>query len=212
MTHHVSGRAIARAGLAAVAAMAAPGLANAHHPMGGATPSTLMEGLLSGLGHPVLGPDHLAFIVGIALLMAASRRWASLPLVFVALLVPGVLAHGAGIAIGPAELYVALSVLLIGLALLVEPRLPSIAGTAAVALAGFCHGYAFGETIVGAEATPLLAYLAGLSVALMVLTAVIAYAARSIFAGETAPASLRLAAGAVLVAAGGALTMAGMAA
>ena len=27
--------------------------------MGGKTPSTFAEGLLSGLGHPVIGPDHL---------------------------------------------------------------------------------------------------------------------------------------------------------
>ena len=37
--------------------------AEAHHVMGGRMPSTFMEGLLSGLGHPVVGLDHLAFIV-----------------------------------------------------------------------------------------------------------------------------------------------------
>ena len=35
--------------------------AAAHHPMGGTPPSTFVEGLLSGFGHPVIGPDHLAF-------------------------------------------------------------------------------------------------------------------------------------------------------
>src|SRR5215510_12231222 len=30
----------------------------AHHVMGGKTPSTFVEGLLSGVGHPVIGPDH----------------------------------------------------------------------------------------------------------------------------------------------------------
>src|SRR5262249_57584778 len=37
----------------------------AHHMMGGRTPSTFMEGLLSGLGHPVIGLDHLAFLLAV---------------------------------------------------------------------------------------------------------------------------------------------------
>ena len=37
----------------------------AHHPFGGETPRTIAEGLLSGLGHPVIGLDHLAFTVAI---------------------------------------------------------------------------------------------------------------------------------------------------
>ena len=34
--------------------------AYAHHPMGGVTPSSFGEGLLSGIGHPIIGLDHLA--------------------------------------------------------------------------------------------------------------------------------------------------------
>ena len=48
----------------------------AHHPMGGATPSTFTEGLLSGLGHPIIGLDHLAFVIGVglmALMLPAGR-------------------------------------------------------------------------------------------------------------------------------------------
>ncbi|MET0472193.1 MAG: HupE/UreJ family protein, partial [Xanthobacteraceae bacterium] len=39
--------------------------ASAHHVMGGRTPTTFVEGFLSGLGHPVIGPDHLAFLLAI---------------------------------------------------------------------------------------------------------------------------------------------------
>src|SRR5260370_4808082 len=37
----------------------------AHHVMGGEIPSTFIEGLLSGIGHPIIGPDHLAFLLAI---------------------------------------------------------------------------------------------------------------------------------------------------
>ena len=39
----------------------------AHHPMGGEVPQTFWHGLLSGFGHPVIGIDHLAFVVAIGL-------------------------------------------------------------------------------------------------------------------------------------------------
>lgn len=59
----------------------------AHHPMDGAVPTSAWEGLLSGLAHPVLGLDHLAFLIAAALLAAWSgvSRWrgASLVLAFV---------------------------------------------------------------------------------------------------------------------------------
>lgn len=44
----------------------------AHHPLGGETPVTFMHGLLSGVGHPVIGLDHLAFIVAAGVLGACQ--------------------------------------------------------------------------------------------------------------------------------------------
>src|SRR5258708_8698214 len=44
----------------------------AHHVMGGATPATFAQGLLSGLGHPVIGLAHLAFLLAVGLAVAAS--------------------------------------------------------------------------------------------------------------------------------------------
>ena len=45
----------------------------AHHVMGGKTPSTFREGILSGLGHPVIGIDHFAAVVAVGCLAAAHR-------------------------------------------------------------------------------------------------------------------------------------------
>src|SRR5258708_36682587 len=39
----------------------------AHHVMGGTTPSTPVEGLLAGIGHPIIGPDHLAFLLAVGI-------------------------------------------------------------------------------------------------------------------------------------------------
>ena len=64
-------------------ALAAP--AYAHHPMGGTTPTTFTEGLLSGFGHPVLGLDHLAALVVVGLLASrAGKGWYLLPSLWIA--------------------------------------------------------------------------------------------------------------------------------
>ena len=39
--------------------LASPALA--HQPMGGVVPETLLHGLMSGVGHPIIGLDHFAF-------------------------------------------------------------------------------------------------------------------------------------------------------
>jgi len=68
----------------AFTAVAAP--AFAHHPLAGQSMETFTHGLLSGIGHPLLGFDHLFFVlaVGIAALCTGwailSGRALSMPL------------------------------------------------------------------------------------------------------------------------------------
>lgn len=154
----------------------------AHHPMGGQTPATLTQGLLSGLGHPVIGLDHLAFILGIGLLAAVGGFGPLLPLAFVAAMSGGLALHLAGLDLPGVELAVATSALLIGLAVArprnVERLLDQTQWSEALvfALAGLFHGYALAESIIGAEATPLAGYVAGLLLCQATL-ALLAYAA-----------------------------------
>ena len=57
--------------------------ASAHHPMGGRVPSNFFEGFMSGLAHPVIGLDHLAFIVAVGLFAAVKPQGFLIPLFFV---------------------------------------------------------------------------------------------------------------------------------
>lgn len=154
-----------RFALAAAAAALASGPALAHHPMGGALPLTLGQGLLSGLGHPVIGPDHLAAVLAAGLLAAAAGATALLPLAFVLASLAGVGLHLALVDLPLAETLVAVSVVAFGLALLAQrlPRRWGVFLAAAFAAVGIVHGYAYGESIVGAEPAPLYAYLLGLA-------------------------------------------------
>jgi urease accessory protein len=140
--------------------------AAAHHPMGGAMPQTLWQGFASGIGHPVIGLDHLAFLLAAGVLAAALPRGEALRAIagFLAAGMVGLALHMAGIGLGMTEALVAASVLLAGLALLVAKRVSARALLLGFALAGLFHGHAFAEAVIGAEATPIIAYLSGLAV------------------------------------------------
>ena len=169
--------AITRSGsIALLLSMAATAPAFAHHPMGGETPQTFMNGLLSGLGHPIIGLDHLAAVVGVGILAGLAARGIVPVLAFSAAVIAGVVVHLAGIGLPAGEFLVGLSTLVIGGLVILRSKLSPALAVALFALAGLVHGHALGEAIVGAEPTPVAAYLAGLFVVQSAL-AVAAYAA-----------------------------------
>ena len=147
---------------AAMAALAEP--AFAHHLMGGKMPSTFAEGILSGLGHPVIGIDHFAAVVAVGCLLAAHRAGAALAVAFVAAMMCGVAVHLQAVTVPADEILVALSVIALGAILLRRHDLPLGGALALFVMVGLIHGYALGESIYGAERTPLAAYLVGLAV------------------------------------------------
>ena len=139
------------------------GPAAAHHPFamveGGEM--TALQGLLSGIGHPLLGPDHLLFLVAIGLI--GLRR----PVAWVLPLLAFALGGAVLTQIFPlasslepaAEALVSLSLMvegLIALSLIPAGLLLPVIGM---------HGYLLGGAIVGAESTPLITYFLGLLIA-----------------------------------------------
>lgn len=136
----------------------------AHHVMGGRIPATFGEGILSGLGHPVIGLDHLAAVVAVGCLAAAHRAVIALCIGFVIAMMTGVVLHLYGATLPAAEILVALSVMALGTLMLRGRDMPTGSALVLFAMAGVIHGYALGESIYGAEPTPLYAYLLGLAV------------------------------------------------
>ena len=134
----------------------------AHHVMDGKLPQTFLQGLLSGFGHPVIGVDHLAAIVGVGILAALAGRSAAVVLAFSAAVIAGVGLHLSRIDLPASELFVGLTTLLIGALVILRQSMSAGRALLLFALAGLVHGYALGESIVGAEASPLVAYLLGL--------------------------------------------------
>ncbi|WP_346293711.1 HupE/UreJ family protein [Sphaerothrix gracilis] len=146
----------------------------AHHPFGGSTPDNIVQGFLSGMGHPVIGLDHLAFVITAGLMAVAVGRGLMVPVSFVLASLLGTGLHLMGLNLPAPEFVISASVLAFGalLAMKSQPHTGIVAGLAL--LAGIFHGYAYGEAVVGAEMMPLAAYLLGFATVQMAI-ALLAY-------------------------------------
>ncbi|BCU11876.1 HupE/UreJ family protein [Microcystis aeruginosa] len=142
----------------------------AHHAMAGQTPDNFWNGFLSGLAHPVIGLDHLAFVVASGLIAVGMEQGLLIPLAFAITTLIGTGIHLQGINLLFPEGIVALSVVIFGVVLTLKKGLQTHSNLYTIALAtlamiaGIFHGYAYGESIIGARVAALVAYLIGFTV------------------------------------------------
>ena len=191
----IAGRWTVRTPLLAAALVTIAGFvgpAAAHHPTGGRMPANIVEGFLSGVGHPVIGPDHLAFIVAIGIAAALTPIGARLIAAFVAASLAGVLVHAGRLDIPLSEQVVALSVVAAGAMLAIGRAGSGPLWLALGTVAGLFHGYAFGEAIVGAERGVIGAYLAGITAIASIVAAAFMILTPRFIAPTTAEAPVRL--------------------
>jgi urease accessory protein len=152
--------------IAAASIAATPALA--HHPLAGQPMETFMHGVMSGIGHPVLGFDHLFFVavIGIAALFTSQRFIA--PAAYLVAMLVGCGLMYAGIAMPVKEAMIAVSLLAVGGVVLSGRALGAGTAIALFAAFGLFHGSAFGDAVAaqegGAGAAVLTGYLIGLGV------------------------------------------------
>jgi urease accessory protein len=167
--------------------------AAAHHPTGGRVPATALQGFLSGLGHPVIGVDHLVFVIAVGLLSALKPRGIWIPVAFVLAAIAGTGLHLAGLDLPGTELWISASVLAFGLLLAIPNTVHPGFIVGLGAIAGLFHGYAYGEAIIGADMPALVAYLAGFTVIQLAIALAANRLAQRLLAALTdAPPSLNL--------------------
>lgn len=127
--------------LPAVLACLLPGQALAHE-----ANSLPLGSFLGGLTHPVLGPDHLLAMVSVGVLSAqmGGRALWTVPCTFVGVMAVGGVLGLLDIRVSAAELGIAFSVLILGLAIAADRKLPVGVAMLAVGVFAVFHGYAHG--------------------------------------------------------------------
>jgi urease accessory protein len=151
-----------RSGCALIVGLIAfPATASAHHLMGGKLPASAVEGLLSGLSHPVIGLDHFFVVLAIGILSARMQDRVWIPGAFLLASLLGTAIHLGRIDLAGVQVVIAGSVVCFGAALAARRQGHRLALLVAAFGAGVFHGYTYAESIVGAELTPLVAYLVG---------------------------------------------------
>lgn len=140
----------------------------AHHPLGGLPMETFAHGLLSGVGHPVLGFDHLFFVVAVGILSLFTAQRMLAPAAYIGAMLLGCGLMYAGLQMPLAELVIVASLVVAGGILASGRSFGATPVLALFALFGLFHGSAFGDAVAGQEAgvggAVLLGYLIGLGV------------------------------------------------
>ena len=160
---------------AAATLIAAPAMA--HHPLNGMPMETFAQGVLSGVGHPVLGFDHLFFVALVGMAALFTGRALMAPLAYVAAMLIGCVAAMSGAGLPLAEMAIVGSLLVLGY--LVASGRALTMTSAALIFGGFglFHGTAFAGSILGQEGGASLAVMLGYLIGLGVVQYAIAVAA-----------------------------------
>ncbi|SEW38541.1 urease accessory protein [Cognatiyoonia koreensis] len=144
---------------------ASPALA--HHPLNGMPMETFAHGVLSGVGHPLLGFDHLFFVLamGIAAFFTARRFMA--PAAYIGAMLAGCALTTIGFVLPLTEGVIVASLIVLGGIVLSGRALTVVPAMALFAGFGLFHGAAFGASIAGQEGgvggAVMLGYFIGLA-------------------------------------------------
>ncbi|MEL6266341.1 MAG: HupE/UreJ family protein [Pseudomonadota bacterium] len=194
-----------------VAATLAAGPALAHHPLAGAPMTTFSHGVLSGIGHPLLGVDHLFFVLAVGIASAFTPARLLAPLGYVGGMVAGVALILAGVALPMVEPVIALSLVIVGGLVMSGRSLPVAPLVAVVAVLGLFHGWAFGESLAGAEGGAAMGvtagYLIGLAACQWAIAVAAGHAVTGLLGARAASATAARLSGALVAGAGAFLVL-----
>jgi urease accessory protein len=142
MQHKIPGALLAIVPLAALFSLL-PQAALAHITQGA------MGGFTSGFEHPLTGPDHLLamFAVGVWGAQMGGRAVWTLPVTFPLIMVLGGIAGMLHLPIPDIELGIALSIIVLGSAILFAWHPVELIALLVIAVFAICHGYAHGAEL-----------------------------------------------------------------
>ena len=134
-----------------------------HHPLNGGLMTNFYDGFLSGVGHPILGLDHLIFIIGVGLISYLSSKLLNYSVSFIGGTFIGLFSILFGFYLPFYEIIISFTLLLLGYLILVKDQV-RYKGFLFTTF-GIFHGWAYGaifSTEVKLNLNVLMGYSLGL--------------------------------------------------
>ena len=155
-----------------------PGLVYSHHPLNGGIMESFSDGFLSGIGHPILGLDHLAFIFGIGLFSYISQKFYKFSFSFIVGTLVGLISIYFGFYLPFYEIIVSLTLILLSYVIVSKRGIHS--KVVLFSTFGIFHGWAYGAILLD---KPLLNtnILLGYSLGLFLTQLLIAFLGYQLF-------------------------------
>ena len=119
-----------------------PSIAFSHHPLNGQIMGNFNDGFLSGVGHPILGLDHLIFIIGVGLICYLSKRFLNYSIKFIGGTFLGLFSIIFGFYLPFYEIMISFTLLSLGYLILVKDQ-DRYKGSL-LSFFGIFHGWAYG--------------------------------------------------------------------
>ncbi|RGE42954.1 urease accessory protein UreJ [Comamonas testosteroni] len=148
----------------AATAAALPLSALAHVGADGGGHHNFLDSLTHAFAHPFTGADHLAAMlaVGAWSALTVTPAWRA-PAAFVALLLAGAMAGFAGLWVPGVEPMIAASVLVLGLLVAVQKKMPWVLAATLAGVFAFFHGAAHGFELAGDTGWAAIGALTGIA-------------------------------------------------
>lgn len=127
------------------------------------------EGFLWGMADPVMSLECLVSVVAIGLFSGGISRGAFIAASFVFAAIVGTVIHLFPLNLPGAEIAIAISIIVFSAMLVISNQLNWVILASLGAIAGFFHGYAHGESLIGAEIVPLVTYVLGITLTYYVI-------------------------------------------
>ena len=119
-----------------------PKFAASHHPLNGGIMESFNDGFFSGIGHPILGLDHLVFIIGVGLISYLSKKFFNYSFTFIGGTLLGLFSITFGFYLPFFEIIISFTLLSLGYLILAKKQIRY--KELFLVLFGIFHGWAYG--------------------------------------------------------------------
>ena len=123
-----------------------PSLVYSHHPLSGENMLNFSDGFFSGIGHPILGLDHLVFILGVGLISYISNKFYNFTFAFIGGTILGLTSIIFGLYLPFYEILIALTLILLSIVILSKKKI-LFKGVLFITF-GVFHGWAYGAILL----------------------------------------------------------------